>query len=81
MTIKRTVGRPVEMNYKIMSKLEDALEHGASVTEACRYAKISREGFYRYYRNEEVFKQKMQIARANYQYVIKIGGIINARIF
>lgn len=63
MTVKAKVGRPAKVDYQVMSKLEDALQYGATVSEACHYAGISRDTFYRYFRAEEVFAQKMEIAR------------------
>ena len=63
MTNKKTIGRPQKVDYQIMGKLEDALQYGATVSEACYYAGISRDTFYRYFRNEEVFAKKMEAAR------------------
>lgn len=65
MHTKRTVGRPLKVNYKIIIKLADAIQHNATVTEACRYAGISRDTFYRYLNNEPVFTEKMNTARDN----------------
>lgn len=81
MTIKKANGRPVEMNCATITKLADALEHGASVTKACSYAGISRETFYRYYRNEEVFMQKMKEARAKLLYLKRVGYILEVKVF
>lgn len=81
MTTKKANGRPVEMNCTTITKLADALEHGASVTKACAYAGISRDTFYRYYRNEEVFMQKMKEARANLLYLKRVGYIIELKVF
>lgn len=69
---KKAIGRPNKVNYTVMSKLEDALKHGASVTEACTYAGISRDTFYRHYRSKQVFTEKMNTARANYLYITKL---------
>lgn len=63
MTNKKAIGRPQKVDYTIMSKLEDALQYGATVSEACYYAGISRDTFYRYFKHEEVFAQKMEAAR------------------
>jgi hypothetical protein len=69
MTNKKAIGRPNKVNYTLMSKLEDALRYGASVSEACTYAGISRDTFYRHFRNETVFAQKMKTARTNNLYL------------
>lgn len=61
--VKKNMGRPPKVNYKLMAKLEDALKNGASVTEACSYANISRDTYYRYLNNEEVFADRMTAAR------------------
>lgn len=63
MTNKKAIGRPAKVDYKVMGKLEDALQYGATVSEACYYAGISRDTFYRYFRNEKVFADKMEAAR------------------
>jgi DNA-binding phage protein len=63
--VKRVVGRPVKVDYKVMMKLADALQHSATVSDACRYAGISRDTYYRHLNNEPTFKEKMEIAKAN----------------
>ncbi len=63
MVNKKAIGRPQKVDYTVMAKLEDALQYGATVSEACYYAGISRDTFYRYFRNEEVFAKKMETAR------------------
>jgi ACT domain-containing protein len=70
MTAKKAIGRPPKVNYKIMVKLADAIQHNANITDACRYAGISRDTFYRYLNNEEVFAEKMAIAKDNQNKVI-----------
>lgn len=65
MTNKKAIGRPNKVNYTVMSKLEDALRYGASISEACTHAGISRDTFYRHFRTETVFAQKMKTARTN----------------
>lgn len=72
MTNKKAIGRPVKVNYTVMSKLEDALSNGASVTEACAYAGISRDTFYRHYRNEKIFAEKMKTARTKSLYPLRL---------
>lgn len=65
MTIKRSAGRPPKVTMKTIIKLADALQHSATVSDACRYADISRDTYYRYYNSEPVFTEKMDFARAN----------------
>lgn len=76
MTNKKTIGRPAKVNYTVMNKLEDALENGANVTEACQYAGISRDTFYRHFRNEKVFADKMKAARTNHLYLSTLREIV-----
>jgi len=71
MVNKKPVGRPQKVDYAVMGKLEDALQYGATVSEACYYAGISRDTFYRYFRNEDVFAKKMETARNKLLYVAK----------
>ena len=69
MTNKKAIGRPNKVNYTVMSKLEDALRYGASITEACTYAGISRDTFYRHFRTEQIFAEKMKTARTTNLYL------------
>lgn len=64
MTTKKAIGRPLKVDYKIIIKLADAIQHNANITDACRYAGISRDTFYRHLSNE-VFAEKMTIAKDN----------------
>lgn len=64
MTAKKAVGRPLKVDYKIIIKLADAIQHNANITDACRYAGISRDTFYRHLDNE-VFAEKMATAKDN----------------
>jgi ACT domain-containing protein len=65
MTIQEAAGRPPAVDMKTIIKLGDALQHGATVSDACRYAGISRDTYYRLYKNEPVFKERMNIAKAS----------------
>jgi ACT domain-containing protein len=64
MEIKNAIGRPPKVNYKTIIKLADSIQHNASITEACRYAGISRDTYYRHL-HEPVFAEKMTIAKNN----------------
>jgi len=65
MTVKRSVGRPVKVDYKIMMKLATALENSATISDACRYAQISRDSYYRHVQSEPEFAEKMRVAKEN----------------
>lgn len=69
METKRLAGRPSIVNYKIINKLTDALQHSESITDACAYAGISRDTYYRHLQNE-IFAKKMAIAQENQNKVI-----------
>lgn len=64
LSIKKSVGRPQKLNYKIIIMLADAIQHNASITDSCRYAGISRTSFYLYLKND-VVKEKIEIAKKN----------------
>ena len=65
MTAKKAIGRPLKVDYKIIIKLADAIQHNSNITDACRYAGISRDTFYRHLNSEEVFAEKMATAKDN----------------
>lgn len=65
MAIKKAVGRPNKINYRIIIKLADAIQHNANITDACRYAGVSRQTYYHYLNSEEVFAEKMAVAKSN----------------
>jgi DNA invertase Pin-like site-specific DNA recombinase len=69
MAAKRATGRPSKVDYKIIIKLADSIQHSATVTEACKYAGISRDTYYRHM-NNEVFAEKMVIAKRNQNKVV-----------
>lgn len=63
MAIKKSIGRPLKVDYKVIIKLADAIQHNANVTDACRYAGISRDTYYRHLNTEKVFAEKMSRAK------------------
>lgn len=65
MAVPKAIGRPPKVNYKIMVKLADAIQHNASITEACKYSGISKDTYFRYMKDNEVFAEKMTIAKDN----------------
>ena len=70
MSVRNATGRPPKMNYRVMIKLADALQHSATVSDACRYAGISRDTYYRYLKHEQVFAETIEAAKAN-QYKLR----------
>ena len=70
MAIKRARGRPHKVDYKIMIKLADALQHSATVSDACRQGGISRQTYYHYLNREPVFAEMMRAAKAD-QYKLR----------
>lgn len=63
--VPKAIGRPTKVNYKTIIKLADSIQHNATVSEACRYAKISRDTYYRHLNTNSVFSEKMAIAKSN----------------
>lgn len=70
MVIKKAVGRPHEVDYRVIIKVADALQHNASISEACRFAGISRQTYWYYLNNNSVFREKMAIAKRNQDKVV-----------
>lgn len=69
MEIKKSVGRPPKLTYRTMFKLADAIQHNSTITEACRFAGISTSVYY-LYMNNEVFAEKMKLAKENQNKVV-----------
>lgn len=65
MVTQKAIGRPPKVNFKIIIKLADAIQHNANITDACRYAGISRQTYYQYLNSEEVFAERMAVAKGN----------------
>ena len=65
MGIKKAIGRPPKVTYTTYVKLANAIQHNATVTDAARYAKISRQTYYHYLKNEPVFTEMMIKAYEN----------------
>lgn len=63
--IAKAVGRPPKVNMRIMIKLADAIQHNATIGEACRHARISRQTYYHYFNTEPVFEKTMNEAKRN----------------
>lgn len=65
MVAKKATGRPSKINYRVIIKLADAIQHNATITEACRYSGISRDTYYRHLNTQRVFAEKMMVAKSN----------------
>ncbi len=70
MAIKKAVGRPTKVTMRTVIKLADLIQHNYNISDACKYSGISRETYYRYLNNEEVFAEKMALAHANQNKVV-----------
>lgn len=69
MVYKRAEGRPSKVNYTVIIKLADSIQHNSTIAEACRYAGISRDTYYRHLSNE-VFAEKMEEVHSNQNKVV-----------
>lgn len=65
MALKNAVGRPPKFNMKIVDKLSDSISHNYSISDSCKFAKISRASYYHYLRTEPIFKEAMDTAYEN----------------
>lgn len=63
MKIKKATGRPPKVTYTTMLSLADAIRHNSTISEACRWADISHTTFFYYMKSNEVFAEKMRIAK------------------
>lgn len=70
MTAKKAIGRPLKVDFKTMIKLADAIAHNSNITDACRYARISRPTYYYHLNSNEVFAETMATARDNRNKVV-----------
>jgi len=59
------VGRSLKVDYRIIIKLADAIQHNLNITDAYRYAGVSRDTLYRHLNSEQVFAEKMATAKEN----------------
>lgn len=70
MEIKKAIGRKPKVTYTTMLRLEDALQHSSTITEACNWVGISRTTFFYYMRNNEVFREWMLAAKQSQNEVV-----------
>jgi len=65
MPYRREVGRPTKVTWTVIVKLADSLQHNATIGEACRFARISRQTYYRHLNYDDIFAIRMQAAMNN----------------
>lgn len=70
MAAHKAVGRPPKVNFKVITKLADAIQHNTNITDAFRYVGISRQTYYHHLNNEELFAEKMATAKDNQTKVV-----------
>lgn len=63
MRIKK-IGRPSKITPSIVRKLEEAFQHGSTVTEACFFSGISRETYYAHYKVDVQFSDRINRSRS-----------------
>ena len=60
---KNEGGRPTKLTEELVIKLESILKIGGTIEEACSYALISRETYYRWLKEDIGFMTKMEQAK------------------
>ena len=60
---KNEGGRPTKLTEETVIKLESILKIGGTIDEACSYALISRETYYRWLKEDIGFMTKMEQAK------------------
>jgi hypothetical protein len=65
------IGRPTKLNEKTVSLIESCIQNGWSISQTCYTAKISRETFYEWYRENEEFSDRINEAPNNLVQVAK----------
>ena len=70
MEIRKAIGRKPKVTYTTMLSLQGAIQHNATITEACCWVGISRTTFFYYMRNNKVFAEKMLAAKENQNKVV-----------
>lgn len=67
---QKPLGRPCKVDYRVMIKLADAIQHNATISESCRYVNISRFAYYYHLNINPVFREMMEIAKSNQNKVV-----------
>jgi len=61
--VPKPEGRPTVLTAEAILKLEEILRIGGKIIAACAYAKISPQVYYRYLKEDEDFRNRMQSAQ------------------
>lgn len=69
-------GRPTVLTPDVVSKLEEVLKDGGTITEACEQAGISRDTYHRNVNDDSKFSDKMAKAQ---EYVTEVAKSVVAR--
>jgi len=70
MEIRKAIGRKPKVTYTTMLRIEDAILHNSTISEACRWSGISTTTFFYYMKHNKVFKEKMDAAKENRNKVV-----------
>jgi ACT domain-containing protein len=62
MIFNRPVGRPTVIDIRTSLKLADALRNNYNITDACKWAGISKSTFYKHMNDDMAFAAKMNYA-------------------
>lgn len=64
-TKKKKAGRTSKYSETIVSKLELAFKNDFNVSQACDYANISRDTYYKWLEEKKGFSDRMEAAKSN----------------
>lgn len=73
------LGRRTVIDEEVVAKLIEVFKIGSTDTSACAYAGISRDTYYKRYKEDQVFSDKMEQAK-NYAIIAARHVVINAII-
>lgn len=65
MKIRKAVGRKQKITMNTVVILSDAIAHNTNITDSCRFVGISRSSFYYYLKNNQVFAERIAVAKQN----------------
>lgn len=65
MATKKVVGRPSKFSVTLVDRVADLISHNYTISDSCRYSKISRSTYYYYLNTEPLFAEKMATAHDN----------------
>lgn len=56
-------GRPTKLNEDLLKKIEEILKVGGTMKEACSYARITEQSYYRWVKEDKEIVSRMEAAR------------------